>query len=483
MWFILDKKKKKIGTMHDGTPFGLNLLSDTRSGQIENGYVTLQFDIPSNHEKASLLQNEGFIVYTNGQDGYELFRIKEITEAHGEDMRQTVYCETAATTELTGDRIRPKSFVSQSLSTVVSFLLLNTDWELGETYFDDLVSIEFTDYPTVLEALRATIEKFNAEIEFKIEFNGGKIARKVVNLYDKRGRDTKITFEYTHGLKGVTRKSDSNKIYTAMIGVGGEDANGRIISIADAQLQLEEPFEIVDDYIADLEALDEYGNDGKHIMGVYVDTDAQNPVDLANNTLAELKKSNKLAYTYEADLAFMESILDYEFMKVQEGDTIRIKDITFDPPLYLEARVLKKEDSLSQKDQGKVELGEYVVLKVQPIAALQSIQKKIQLQEKIWNNAAAKAQEALEAAKDQFQVEVQGVSQYKNGQGENTFKALLFQNGKEVDPDGTEGFIYVWSMYDPFNKRMFNLSKIGKTITVNTSEFDTRCNVVCVAYK
>lgn len=486
MWYILDSKKKTLGSMQDLTPKGFNVLSDTRSGQIENGYVTLQFDVPSNHQKSSLLKNEGFIVYTNGQDGYELFRITEVTDAHGDDMRQTVFCETAATRELTGSRIRPKSFISQSLATVVEFLLLNTGWELGETFYNDLVSIEFTDYPTALEAIRSTIAKFSAEIEFKIEFDGIKIVRKVVNLYKKRGRDTKINFDYEHGLKGITRKSDSNKIFTAMIGVGGEDANGRIISIADAKVQFEYPFEITDDYVADLDALQEFGNNGQHVTGVYVDTDAQNPVDLANGTLEELKKSNKIAYTYEADVAFMESVLGYEFMKVQEGDTIRITDTTFDPPLYLESRVLKKNSSVSKKDEGSVELGEYVLLDVQPIAALQSIQKKIQIKEKAWNDAVERAKEALETAeqaKQSYTVEVQGVSQYKNGQGENTFKAILFQNGQEIDPDGTEGFMYVWSMYDPFNRRMTNLSKTGKTITVNISEFDTRCNVVCVAYK
>ena len=485
MWFILDKGYQTVGVLDNKAPQGCPVISDNHHALLENGYTTLQFDVPSNHPTSSLLETEGFVVYTNGSDGYELFRIKEIEETHGESMTKTIYCETAATTDLTGQIIRPKSFTSQTLSTIITFLLGNTGWELGECYYDDLVSIDFTDYPTALEAIRTAILSFEAEIEFKVEMRGLRIVRKVVNIYQKRGHVTDVLFEYGFNLQGVKRKEDSTKIYTAMIGVGKEDANGKQISIVDAQVVPEDPFEKVDDYVGDTDALQQWGNNGQHIFGVFSDQNATNPVELYNNTLAELKKYNKPQLSYEVDVAMLEQITGYDHTKVSIGDTIRVKDTTFSPPLYLEARVLEKELSTVEPDKGKITLGEYVLLKVQPILAIQKLQKTIQLKQDEWNKAYEKAQEAQDAVsqiQDEVKLKVQGVQTFKNGQGTITYVASLFQNGTEIDLDGTE-YIYAWSMYDITNTRIPGFARTGKSLTLKATDFDTRVDLDCKVYQ
>ncbi|MED4261962.1 phage tail spike protein [Priestia aryabhattai] len=485
MWFILDKGYQTVGILGNDAPQGCPIVSDTHHGQLENGYSTLQFTVPSNHPTSSLLETEGFVVYTNGKDGYELFRIKELEESHGDDMTKVVYCETSATSDLTGQIIRPITFTSKSLTDVISTLLSNTGWELGESYYDALMTIEFTDYPTVLEAIRTAISSFGAEIEFKVEMSGLRIVRRVVNLYEKRGQVTDAIFEYGYNLQGVKRKEDSNKVYTAMIGVGKEDANGKQISIIDAQVVPPSPFEKVDDYVGDTDALEKWGNNGQHVFGVFNDQNATNAVELYNNTLAELKKYNKPQLSYEVEVAMLEQITGYDHTKVSIGDTILVKDTTFNPPLYLEARVLEKELSTVEPDKGKITLGEYVLIKVQPILAIQKLQKTIQLKQDEWNKAYEKAQEAQDAVsqiKDQIKVKVQGVQTFKNGQGEITYVASLFQNGTEIDLDGTE-YIYCWSMYDITNTKIPGFARTGKSLTLKATDFDTRVDLDCKVYQ
>lgn len=489
MWFILDKKYQTVGILDNKAPQGCPIISDTHHGQLENGYTTLQFDVPSNHPTASLLETEGFVVYTNGSDGYELFRIKEIEETHGDTMTKTLYCETSATTDLTSQIIRPKSFTSQTLSTIITFLLGNTGWELGECYYDNLVSIDFTDYPTALEAIRTAISTFGAEIEFKVEMKGLRVVRKIVNIYKKRGQVTDIIFEYGFNLQGVKRKEDSSKIYTAMIGVGKEDANGKPLSIADAQVVPPDPFEKVDDYVGDTDALEKWGNNGQHIFGVYNDDIATNAVELYYNTLAELKKYNKPILTYEVEVAMLEQITGYDHTKVSIGDTIRVKDTTFSPALYLEARVLEKELSTVEPDKGTITLGQYVLLQVQPIVAIQKIQRTIKQRQDAWNQAYEKAQEAqntINEVKDDivYKVEIHSTQGwvFKNGIINTRLNAIVYR-GKDNITDMLPNTAFIWTKTDkdgnPDTSWNEAHANAGRSVQITSQDVYQRANLKC----
>lgn len=390
MWYILDNKKKAIGIIDNTLPKGLPLLSDNHHEFLENGYSTLEFSVPMDHQDSKKLAEEGFIVYKD-EDNYNklrLFRIKELDD-DSDPMTLYVYCETSATSDLMGTIVRPITWTSQPLSKIAGTVLGGSGWSLGETFYDSLITLTIEDYPTTLEALKTIAEQFNAELEFEVVMVGNKIAKQLVHFRDQRGDVTNEIFEVGRNLKGVKRKRDSNKLYTAMIGVSSnEDINGRRISIVDAKVTPPAPFEKVDDYVGDTDALALYGNDGQHIFGVFTDDTATNPVELYNNTLAELKKWNKPQYTYEVDASLLDG-------RKNIGDTVMVKETRFNPPIYLNARVLEKERSKTDPTQDKVVLGEYVLLKVRPITAIMQLQKKIQLKEAMWNKTIEKMKESL----------------------------------------------------------------------------------------
>src|SRR5690606_11107128 len=156
----------------------------------------------------------------------------------------------------------------------------------------------------------------DAEIEFTVEFSGTAVSRKLVNLYEKRGNETNVIFEYEHNLQGLRRiEKSASPLFTAMIGIGKE-VDGVRMTIADYTGTPPEPFEKVGDYIGDKDALNEWGLEGKHIYGVHINNDATHPSELYESTLRELKKYNKPQLQYEVDVAMLEKIAGYSHMKV-----------------------------------------------------------------------------------------------------------------------------------------------------------------------
>ncbi|MBY0094949.1 phage tail protein [Priestia aryabhattai] len=458
MWYILDKAKKRIGVMNTNSPNGLPVLSDSHTAKIENGYTDLTFTIPSNHTKSALLQEEGFIVYTDGKRDFELFKIHEIEESYGDEVSKTVHCQAASTMELTrSNRIRPKKFTSETLENIMTYLSGNSGWRIGESYYDTLITIEFSNYETAKEAIQATIAQAEAEIEYKVVFDGNKIADKVINLYDAktRGKKTNVLVEYGLNLKGFTRKVNTDNMITAMIGDGGEDANGKKISIVDAKwTPTEDGFELLDDMVVDNNALEEWFPEGVHAQGLFSDENAQNPVELAQNTLAELKKYNKPDITYEIDFAVLENLTGYSHLEINLGDTIMVKDTTFSEPKYINARVIEIENSTVNPEEGKIVLAEYVLLKPDPIASIQRTQAIINIKEKQWNATKAKADAALETVnevKEQivYKAELQTTkgTVFRNGVINTQLIAVAFK-GKEDITTTLPNTSIVWTKYD-----------------------------------
>ncbi|MDO7487050.1 phage tail spike protein [Peribacillus frigoritolerans] len=470
------------------SPQGCPFFNDTYNEQLLNGYNTLRFDVPSNHPTASLLEEEGFVIYTK-DEGHELFRIKEIYESHGDQMLKTIACEPSATQDLMDKVMRPAIYPSQTLTMVVKAILALTGWELGESFYDGIITAEFNDYPTALEALHSVIAQFDVEIEFKVEFDGLKIDKKIINLYEKRGEETKKIMEYGGNLLGLTRNINTNQLRTAMIAVGKDDGDGNKITIAGLDITVPEPYAIVGDTIIDENALEKWCPDGNHREGVFKDDNAQSPLELYKNTLAELKKYNKPQTTYDVSVAMLEQLTGYEFMKISIGDTIRVKDTTFAPPLYLDARVLEKETSLTENDKGRIVLGEFVLLKVKPITAVQQMQRKIMFFEDDWNRALKEAEEAKQKAEEiednvVYKTEIYSTkgNTFKNGAVDTILMAVVYK-GKDNITDTLPASAFIWRKKDKngvIDTAWGNANMgVGKSVAISSAQVASRATFEC----
>jgi phage minor structural protein len=449
MLFILNNKYETVAVMDSNLSDGCPFFNDTHHARLLNGYNTLEFSVPANHPTAGLIEVEGYIIYTNNRDGYELFRVKNITEQHGEDITKTISCEPSATHDLITKRIRPVTFTSQNVETIISQLLTGSGWELGEVLFNGVSTVEFNDYPTSLDAIHTVIAQFDVEIEFKVEFDGTKVRRKIINLYEKRGEETDIVFEYGRNLVGVIREEHTNQLYTAMVGVGKEG-----ISLDGATSSPEKGFEIVGDTLVDTVAVQRWTNDGIHREGLFRDNNAQSKYELYQNTLAELKKYNKPQYTYTVQVAVLEDIIGYDHTSVSIGDQILIKDITFLPePLFLSARVLEKETSETEPDRGVIVLGEFVEIKVQPIVTVQKLQQKIDLREEEWNQAVIDSEENKESVAEMekkvtYKVETHSTNgiAFKNGVISTQIYTVVYHGNDDITAT-LPNSAFIWKKY------------------------------------
>jgi len=89
---------------------------------------------------------------------------------------------------------------------------------------------------------------------------------------------------------------------------------------------------------------------------------------------------------------------------------------------------------------------------------------------------------------DPIQVVINGVTQFKNGQGSSVFTALLYRAGDEIDANNDQGYTYTWSIYNADSSKNNTALggdgvHVGKTVTVQASDITGRGNLVCEVSK
>src|SRR5690606_20346674 len=99
-------------------------------------------------------------------------------------------------------------------------------------------------------------------------------------------------------------------------------------------------------------------------------------------TRTALDKRINTQVTYETTILDLEEVPGLEHEKIRFGDTIRIKDTYFNPPLYLEARVYEIERSIKSKAKKDIKLGDYIEYTEEEVMAIwkqlqREIRKKI----------------------------------------------------------------------------------------------------------
>ena len=74
-------------------------------------------------------------------------------------------------------------------------------------------------------------------------------------------------------------------------------------------------------------------------------------------------------------------------------------------------------------------------------------------------------------------IESTGGDVFKNGIGDTVLTARVYQGGKEIDTAGAG--TYVWSKYDADSNLVTSFSKMGKTLSVGSSDVDVKATFIC----
>lgn len=234
------------------------------------------------------------------------------------------------------------------------------------------ISNEWTGEETLLSRLFSLANVFDAEIEFVPRLSDNYSLSKIaMNVYRKhadgvQGIGTErndIVLRYGKDVSGIKKTEDITELYTAIIPVGRNDRNLRIFTKVEVDEKLRIQYAT---YPGDMRilAVQERDRFPSNIMtGEYRDRyiekywsyDTDNVNVLYGQALAELKKNSVPQVKYEVDGYFDTDI----------GDTVRIEDVEYNPPLYLQARVTEQSRSFTDPSRNKTTFDNFKELQSQ----------------------------------------------------------------------------------------------------------------------
>jgi len=263
-----------------------------------------------------------------------------------------------------GDAIEPFSFTGTAQQHL-GRALQNTEHEVGVVESDRTITISFENWTNPYEYIKRIAREFDLEVDFEIMHNGLKVTNRVVNLVDQVGawRGREVTFG--KDLQSIRRK-ESGDIYTALIGLGPEREDGTRLQVL----------------VEDFEALERWGrpeHDPQHLIGVYEPQSEREDMTLSQlrqYTQTELNKRSNSVVSYEINFLDLEHILGHENKKIRFGDTIRIKDTMYDPPLYIQARIFEMKRNPITEAEKEYVLGDFVEFTEDDVKSIYRILKR-----------------------------------------------------------------------------------------------------------
>lgn len=143
--------------------------------------------------------------------------------------------------------------------------------------------------------------------------------------------------EITYGkdLTGMSKTVDISELHTALMALGPEDENGN-----------REVLTVVDNT-----AHQQFGLPNRYIWGIYEPQSEDTSMTTQRlKTLAttQLNKDKQAAVSYEITATDISQQFPHE--KTAIGDIVRVKDREFNPPLYIEAEVMREEYNPIKKE-------------------------------------------------------------------------------------------------------------------------------------
>jgi phage minor structural protein len=261
--------------------------------------------------------------------------------------------------------IAPVTLEGQTVNTGMDYILAGTGWQRGITDYMGTRKIIFEDYINPYSAINqiSNVDTFDMELRFRIETDGNKVTR-YVDMIEKQGEWNGKEIVSGKDLVGMKRTESTGDIVTALIGIGPDKEDGTAPIIV----------EVVNE-----EARQAWGRDGKHLWGVYQPDSTNQDMtieELTNLVENELQKRITSVVQYEVDGATLETILGREHEKVSLGDQARIKATEYNPPIYLDSRVIAKEGPITDRSKKKYTLGEFIEYSRHDVNALKNLLQK-----------------------------------------------------------------------------------------------------------
>ncbi len=352
-------------------------------------FITMDNLIEDNHKKSieDTLETYDFIAF--GDKRYSEFlekRNRVIIPDEDGTLREFVIFENARYLDTEGRKIQVfghASYLELKKANVVypdSFkgtatqhggrALKDTGWQIGLVEVDGDITITINEHTVPYDYLKRIAKEFDGELSFRIKHDGRRITGRYVDILDRIGDWQGREVEFGKDLDSI-RRVEKQDIVTALLGLGPERDDGPRIEVL----------------IEDFDALQRWGRideHGKlqHLIEPYEiqsERSEMTQTEAHRYTRTALNKRINTQITYETTILDLEEVVGHENKKIRFGDTIKIKDTKFNPPLYLEARVFEMTRSIKRKDKKDIKLGDFIEHTEEEVNAIwKELQKQMQ---------------------------------------------------------------------------------------------------------
>ncbi|MED2651691.1 phage tail spike protein, partial [Bacillus thuringiensis] len=324
---------------------------DKRHWEIKNNIDTLEFKVFDNTTYAATLMQQN-LVLKEVRDGRIVPYIITEVEKDPNDRSVITYASGAWINLAKDDYIRPQKIEGKTVNEFMDIALIGTKWKRGKTEYAGFHSMTIDEFIDPLSFLKNIASLFELEIIYRVEVVGSQIVGWYVDMVKKRGRETGKEVTLGKDLVGIKRIENSQNICTALIGFIKKEG-GEVLTIADINKGMP--------YIVDNDAFQRWNEKGKHKFGFYTpETELDiTPERLLTLMKIELAKRVNTSISYDVQAQSIGRVFGLAHELINEGDTIRIKDIGFTPKLYLEARAIVGDESHTDPSQDKYAFGDY----------------------------------------------------------------------------------------------------------------------------
>ena len=473
MLFVLNRDFQIIGLASNDSEETLHYYGDILHTELTSGVSTYEFTVPKNHEDSQHIQEGNYVTFKNNKGKQLLFTIMEMEEDGNE---KVVYCEDIGL-DLLNETVAPvASSTAQPIAYYLNVAMYDSGWEIGVNEIAHLNrTLSFDSYTNALERILSILNAFDdAEVDFTVEFDGNTVAHQYINVYKRVGKDTGIRLNAGIDLLEARKSVSIDGLATALYGIGKTVKNDN----PDLPDTITDITSIVyddgryysgqgDPYVRDREANKKWSRfrngqaqwDG-YIVDMY-EYDTDSPQELFNQTLSQLKKRNEPAITYEIAVNKIDADLS-------TGDTVTVVDSEFNPPLYLQARVLSVDESDTDDSKNSIKLGNYVLLKSSIESQLKELQATLKEVRVSW----------FEQNQPTLAVKSSNGEAFFNNNVSSIVSATITRGGIDTTSAYQETD-FVWTKKDRLGNTVRSWSQTGKALPITYADVLDKSTFIC----
>lgn len=444
----------RTDTILDDIDYG-NFWSDNHHKSLKDNIETFDFTTFADKSYSQHLTDKNRIVIPDEDGTFIEFEITNSHKYHGQNgLTIEVYTSASYLSLQKAKVIRPQKLQGATAKSAAQFAVEGTEFEVGEVHYAGIRTINIERHTNPFALLKRIAREFNLELRFRVVKDSNKIVKRYVDMFERVGEWQGREVEFGKDLISIERKEDTSNIVTALIGLGPERED-------DTRLEV---------FVEDKEALQRWGRRNPktgelmHIVETYEPQSEDTEMTesrLRELTKNELEKRVNALVEYVGYVSDLEKVPGLEHEKFRFGDTIKLKDTSFNPPLYLEARIHTQDRPLSDPSQKKVTLGDFIELSEEEVF-------------EVWKALQQQINERLSKMVIVNIVADGGIA-FKNGQGSTDLKAVTYLQGQEVDSSGLS-YEYTWQVYDK-NGNLIGTSG-GKQFTVYAKDIDEKSTYI-----